>query len=248
MTQQSSPVEFARQRDTKAIANLLNSRTLPLNTTVKVSLKGDVLQLLLESEEEPDRERLLPIVQGFLVKLKIGGVERVRVYGRSIGQDVPAWTSEFEIVETQDLTPPPVVPQKLRSFRLEGAAEALPKTPQQERIAKSKAIAFGVSGAVFGVILSLPMIWAAFQMPSGLSLGYFVGVSVVVVIGYFSGFGKGLKLFDVKCPSCSHPFELSGTGGECPACREKLFIDDRGDCKRSRLVKILSTKVNEIFD
>ena len=68
MTQPSNPVELARQRDTKAIANLLNSRTTPLNTTTKVSLKGDVLQLLLESEEEPDRARLLPIVQGFLVK------------------------------------------------------------------------------------------------------------------------------------------------------------------------------------
>ena len=233
MTQPSNPVELARQRDIKAIANLLNSRTTPLNTTTKVSLKGDVLQLLMESEDEPDRARLLPIVQGFLVKLKIVGIERVRVYGRSIGQDVPSWTSEFEIVETQDLTPPPVVPPKLRSFRLEGAAEALPKTPQQERIAKSKAIVFSISGAVFGVILSLPMIWAAFQMPSGLSLGYFVGVSVVVVIGYFSGFAQGLKLFDVQCPSCSHAFQISGDGGDCPACQEHLFINDRGDCQKS---------------
>ena len=235
MTQPSSPVELARQRDTKAIANLLNSRTSPLNTTTKVSLNGDVLQLLLESSEELDRERLIPIVQGFLVKLKIVGVERVRVYGRSVGQDVPAWTSEFEIVETQETILHPVVPQKkMQSFRLEGAAEALPKTPQQERIAKSKAIAFGVSGAVFGVILSLPMIWAAFQMPSGLSLGYFVGVSVVVVIGYFSGFAQGMKLFDVQCPSCSHAFQISGDGGDCPACRERLFIDDRGSCQKSR--------------
>ena len=237
MPQPSNPVELARQRDPKAIANLLNSRTSPLNTTTKISLKGDVLQLLLESSEEPDREKLLPIVQGFLVRLKVVGVERVRVYGRKQGDEVPSWTSEFEIVEIQETTPTPVVPQKkIQSFRLSGAAEALPKTPQQERIAKSKAIAFGISGAVFGVILSLPMIWAAFQMPSGLGLGYFVGVSVVVVIGYLSAFGRGLKLFDVQCPSCSHAFEISGTGGDCPACREKLFIDDRGDCQKSRPV------------
>lgn len=239
MPQPSSPVELARQRDPKAIANLLNSRTMPLNTTTKISLKGDVLQLLLESSEEPDREKLLPIVQGFLVKLKIVGVERVRVYGRSQGQDVPAWTSEFEIVETQDPTPTstPAAPQKkIQSFKLAGAAEALPKTPQQERIAKSKAIGFGISGAVLGVIISLPMIWTAFQMPSILGLGpiYFIGVGVVVAIGYLSGFAQGLKLFDVQCPSCSHAFELSGTGGECPACRERLFIDDRGDCQKSR--------------
>jgi len=110
MTQPSSPVELARQRDLKSIANLLNSRTAPLDTTTKVSLKGDVLQLLLESEEEPDRARLLPILQGFFVKLRIVGVERVRVYGRSIGQEVPEWSSEFEIIETQD--PTPAVPPK----------------------------------------------------------------------------------------------------------------------------------------
>ena len=136
MPQPSSPVELARQRDPKAIANLLNSRTMPLNTTTKISLKGDVLQLLLESSEEPDREKLLPIVQGFLVKLKIVGVERVRVYGRSQGQDVPAWTSEFEIIETQDPTPSPAVPQKkIQSFRLTGATpKTAPKTPQQEAL------------------------------------------------------------------------------------------------------------------
>jgi len=237
MTQQSSTVELARQRDTKAIANLLNSRTSPLDTTTKVSLKGDVLQLLLESEDEPDRARLLPIVQGFLVKLRIVGVERVRVYGRSIGQDVPEWTSEFEIIETQD--PPPVVPPKqVQSFRLTGAAEALSKTTQQERVAKSNAIGFGISGAIVGVIISLPMVWTAVQMPSILGLGplYFIGVGVVVVIGYLSGFAQGLKLFDVQCPACSHAFQISGEGGDCPACRERLFIDDRGNCQKSRLI------------
>ena len=239
MTQPFNPIELARQRDIKSIANLLNSRTTPLNTTTKVSLKGDVLQLLMESPEDVDRERLIPIVQGFLVKLRIVGVERVRVYGRSIGQDVPEWTSEFEIIETQDLTPPPIVPPKqVQSFRLTGAAESLPKTPHQERISKSNAIGFGISGAIVGVLISLPMIWTAFQMPSILGLGplYFIGVGVVVAIGYLSGFSQGLKLFDVQCPSCSHTFQLSGDGGECPACRERLFIGDRGDCQRSRSI------------
>jgi hypothetical protein len=210
---------------------------MPLNTTTKISLKGDVLQLLLESSEEPDREKLLPIVRGFLVKLKIVGVERVRVYGRSQGQEVPAWTSEFEIVETQDPIPTPAVPQKqVQSFRLTGAAEALPKTPQQERVAKSNAISLGISGAIGGILLSLPMIWIAFQVPSILGLGpiYFISIGVVVVIGYLSGFSQGLKLFDVQCPSCSHAFQISGDVGDCPACRERLFIDDRGNCQKSR--------------
>ena len=236
MTQPSSPVELARQRDPKAIANLLNSRTAPLDTTAKVSLKGDVLQLLLESEEEPDRERLLPIVQGFLVKLKIVGVERVRVYGRSVGQEVPSWTSEFEIVETQETILPPVVPpKKIKSFQLTRPGTT-PKTPPQERVAKSKAIAFSLSGAVVGLLVCSPVIWAIFYGPIEFQPAYILSSFLIVSFCYISGFSQGSKLFDVQCPSCFHPFEFSGTIGECPACREKLFIDDRGDCKRSRLV------------
>lgn len=239
MTQPSSPVELARRRDIKAIANLVNSRTTPLNTTTKISLKGDVLQLLMESEGEPDREKLIPIVQSFLVKLKIAGVERVRVYGRSRGQEVPEWTSEFEIVETPAASPipSPAVPQKKsQSFQLTGAAEAIPQTPQQERIAKSKATELGIGGAIVGVIISLPMLWTAFQMPAMFGLGpmYFIGVGVVIAFGYLSGFSQGLNMFAVQCPACSHSFSLSGDGGDCPACRERLFIDDRGNCKMTK--------------
>jgi len=233
MTQPSNPVELARQRDTKAIANLLNSRTTPLNTTTKVSLKGDVLQLLLESEEEPDRARLLPIVQGFLVKLKIVGIERVRVYGRSIGQDVPEWTSEFEIIETQDLTPPPVVPQKeIKSFQLSKSGTS-PKTPPQERVAKSKAIVLSLSGLVVGLLICSPMLWLIFYGPMEFRPAYLLSTWFIVSFCYISGFSQGSNLFDVQCPSCSHAFQISGDGGDCPACQERLFIDDRGDCQKS---------------
>lgn len=230
MTQQSSPVELARHRDTKAIANLLNSRTTPLNTTVKVSLKGDVLQLLLESSEEPDRARLLPIVQGFLVKLKIVGVERVRVYGRSIGQDVPAWTSEFEIVETQ-ATIPIVPPKKIQSFRLARDGET---PPQYERIERSKARASSLAGVVVGLLISSPILLVYSQAPMNFQVVYLLSTGLIVSFCYISGFMQGLNLFDVHCPSCSHAFQLSGDGGDCPDCQEKLFIDDRGNCQKSR--------------
>ena len=232
MLQPSNSVELARQRDPKAIANLLNSRTMPLKTTTKISLKGDVLQLLLESSEEPDREKLLPIVQGFLVKLKIGGVERVRVYGRKHGEEVPEWTSEFEIVETQDPILTPVVPQKkVQSFKLAGA---LSGTPQQERIEKSKALAFSLSGAVVGLLICSPIIWSIFYGQMEFRPAYLLATLFIVAFCYISGFVQGSNLFDVQCPACSHAFEISGTGGECPACREKLFIDDRGNCQKSR--------------
>ena len=232
MPQPSSPVELARQRDPKAIANLLNSRTMPLNTTTKISLKGDVLQLLLESSEEPDREKLLPIVRGFLVKLKIVGVERVRVYGRSHGQEVPEWTSEFEIIETQDPTPV-APPKKIKSFQLSKSG-ASPKTPPQERVAKSKAIVFSLSGLVVGLLICSPMLWLIFYGPMEFSPAYLLSTGFIVSFCYISGFIQGLKLFDVQCPSCSHAFQISGDVGDCPACRERLFIDDRGNCQKSR--------------
>ena len=234
MTQPPNPVELARQRDPKAIANLLNARTLLFNTTTKISLKGDVLQLLMESMEEPDRERLLPIVQGFLVKLKIVGVDRVRVYGRSHGQEVPGWSSEFEIVGTQDPTPAPVIPQKkIKSFQLT-EAESIPKTPLQERIANSEVTDFSLSGIIVGLIVSSPMIWAVFYGSPDFLLAYLLSIGFTVMIGYISGVSQGLNLFSVKCPYCSHAFRLSGDGGECPACQEKLFIDDRGNCQTTR--------------
>ena len=234
MTQPPNPVELARQRDPKSIANLLNARTLPLNTTTKISLKGDVLQLLMESSEEPDRDRLLPIVQGFLVKLKIVGVDRVRVYGRSRGQDVPEWSSEFEIVETQDPTPASVIPQKkIKSFQL-AEAGTIPKTPLQERIANSEVTDFSLSGVIVGLIVSSPMIWGAFYGPPEFLLAYLLSAGFIITICYISGLSQGLNLFSIKCPSCSHPFRLSGDGGECPACQEKLVIDDRGNCQTTR--------------
>lgn len=237
MNQPPSPVELARRRDIKAIANLVNSRTTPLDTTTKVSLKGDVLQLMLESEVEPDRERLIPIVQGLLVKLKIVGVERVRVYGRSRGQKVPEWTSEFEIIETQAAVPIPIpaqaVPQKkIKSFQIAGA---LSGTPQQERIDKSKALAFSLSGAVVGLLICSPMLGLIFYGPIDFRPAYLLSTGFIVSFCYISGFLQGLKLFDVQCPSCSHAFQISGDVGECPACRERLFIDDRGNCKKTRL-------------
>ena len=234
MTQLPNPVELARQRDPKSIANLLNARTLPLNTTTKISLKGDVLQLLLESSEEPDRDRLLPIVQGFLVKLKIVGVDRVRVYGRSRGQDVPEWTSEFEIVGTQESTPAPAVPQKkIKSFQLTEAG-TIPKTPLQERIANSKVSDSSLSGVIVGLIVSSPMLWGACYGPMDFRPAYFLSAGFIITICYISGLSQGLNLFSVKCPSCSHPFRLSGDGGECPACKEKLIIDDRGNCQKTK--------------
>ena len=236
MPQPSNPVELARQRDPKAIANLLNSRTSHLNTTTKISLKGDVLQLLLESSEEPDREKLLPIVQGFLVKLKIVGVDRVRVYGRSKGQEVPVWSSDFEIVETQESAPTPAIPQKkLKSFQLDKSG-TIPKSAPQERIDRSNALVFSISGAIVGTLISSPMIWGLFYAPMDFRPAYFLSSGFIISFCYISGFMQGLKLFDVKCPYCSHAFQISGDGGDCPACRERLFIDDRGDCQKSRSV------------
>lgn len=70
------------------------------------------------------------------------------------------------------------------------------------------------------------------RSPSDFTMLYVIGIGVVVVIGYLSGFGQGLKQFSVNCPNCDHKFSLEDPGGDCPACGVGLYIDDHGDCKQ----------------
>jgi hypothetical protein len=117
------------------------------------------------------------------------------------------------------------------------SAEKAYLTPEQRKIARSQAYTFGISGAVIGLIISLPSVWAALQMfnlagGGSFALGYVIGITVVVFIGYLSGFGQGMRQFQVSCNNCSHKFILQDSGGNCPACGTGLYIDENGECKK----------------
>ena len=110
-------------------------------------------------------------------------------------------------------------------------------TPQQRKIARSQAYASGISGAIVGLIISLPSVWAALQMLNiagggDFFWGYLIGIMVVAFVGYLSGFGQGLQQFQVSCVNCNHKFILQDPGGNCPACGTGLYLDENGECKK----------------
>ena len=259
MTQSDQTIiGLARKGDVSSITTIVNRRTHPKGINTRASIKGDCLQLLLESQEVPKQQEIVTLIQSLLVSLKISNVHRVKLYGRKKGEKLPEWNVEFEVVGySSDQTPsssrstprvstksvstvikPTVVSTKSNlnfggSFQL---SSSLPQTPEQQKISRSKAYEYGIGGAIFGLIVSLPSVWAAFQMlqiqgGGGFSTGYIIGVCVVVFIGYLSGFSQGLTQFSVDCPNCEHKFILSSSNPNCPACSAGLYVDEHGNCQ-----------------
>ncbi|NDJ24999.1 hypothetical protein GS682_25800 [Nostoc sp. B(2019)] len=96
MTQQNI-LELAKQGDTNAI-NTLVSQWLNLpSITAKTSLKQDCLQIMLESVKVSEQQSLVTLIHNGLINLGIQSVEKVKIYGREIGEDFPDWQQELEL-------------------------------------------------------------------------------------------------------------------------------------------------------
>ena len=143
-----------------------------------MAIKGDCLQLLLASQNAPAQQATTTFVRDSLIKLKIFGVHRVKLYGQKQGDDFPAWNTEFEIVEPDssqtsshaEISTTPITTLKPiqtnaivtkqksllgDSFRL---SSAVPKTSEQQKIYRSKAYEYGIGGAILGLLISLPSV------------------------------------------------------------------------------------------
>lgn len=255
---QPNPLELAKQGDPEAIATLMNRTLQPKGITAKAILQNRCLEVSLESSSQiPEKQTSSSFVRSGLIRLKPQCIERVKIYGKQTGKDIPSWTTEFEIVAQDNPFLPleqpsnPLItttePREQKSskttqntsFRLASNLTNTPnslQSPAQKKIAKSKAYEYAISGAVLGFIISLPSVWAAIQMlqlqgGGDFFMTYIIGIIVVVFISYLSGFGQGFNQFDVNCPHCSHKFILSDPGGNCPACGTGLYIDTDGDCR-----------------
>lgn len=89
----------AKQGDPKAIAALMNHSTQPKGITVKASRKGSCLQVLLEGKTVPNPGKTVEFVRDGMRKLGLDAIDRVKVYGRQVGQETPVWQDEFAIAE-----------------------------------------------------------------------------------------------------------------------------------------------------
>jgi len=90
-------LKLAKKGNAKALTAILNQSLQPQNITAKVNRKDDYLQILLESAQTPDQEAMVSFIRKGLIKLEIESIQTVKVYGRKIGEESPAWSKKFEL-------------------------------------------------------------------------------------------------------------------------------------------------------
>lgn len=100
MTQQDIK-ELAKQGNAKALATIINQSLKSKNTTAKVGVKDNCIQILLESAQVPDQQTMVFFIRNGLIKLEVS-INTVKVYGRQIGEETPAWNQTFELIPVQD--------------------------------------------------------------------------------------------------------------------------------------------------
>lgn len=90
----------AKQGDPKAIAALMNRSTQSKGISVKASLKERCLQVLFEGNVVPHQGKTMEFVQDGMAKLQVEAVDRVKVYGRQVGQETPVWQDEMVLASS----------------------------------------------------------------------------------------------------------------------------------------------------
>jgi SpoVK/Ycf46/Vps4 family AAA+-type ATPase len=73
------------------------NRSLPQGVTARATLSDGALRVMLESPHVPDEPTTVALVRETLSQLSLSQVSRVTVYGRQPGDDIPAWSEEFNL-------------------------------------------------------------------------------------------------------------------------------------------------------
>ncbi|MBS9383109.1 MAG: GUN4 domain-containing protein [Dolichospermum sp. BR01] len=88
-------IETARKGNTESIANLINKCLQAECITAKVNLKDGCLRVMLEAQEAPNQQLIIPILTNELDKLNIESVNKLIVYGKQTNEDFPVWHQEI---------------------------------------------------------------------------------------------------------------------------------------------------------
>jgi hypothetical protein len=100
---QPNLLELAKQGNAKAIAALLNQSLQTVGITAKAAIKDDCLHLLLEASKPLNQQRTVEFVCKKINNLQLKTINSVKVYGRKIGEDIPAWQQVFELIKSTNL-------------------------------------------------------------------------------------------------------------------------------------------------
>ncbi|MBD2357383.1 WD40 repeat domain-containing protein [Tolypothrix sp. FACHB-123] len=102
MNQQKN-LELVKQGNPQAIEDLLNQALQSKCIKAKTALKDKCLQVLFESAQIPSQEKLVTWLYEGMTKLHIETIEKLNIYGRQLGKEIPDWTQE--ILLNQGLNP-----------------------------------------------------------------------------------------------------------------------------------------------
>ncbi len=90
--------QAAKQGNPQAIAILLNRQLQPKGITAKVSAKNSSLQIMLEAANVPNQQGLVAAMRKWIDGLGIASIQRVQIYAKQTGEDIPSWNDSFEVV------------------------------------------------------------------------------------------------------------------------------------------------------
>ncbi len=96
-TEQPNLQQLAKQGNPKAIAALLNRSLQAKGITAKAAVKNGCLQIMLEAAKVPPKQPYLDSLRKGLTNLMPTAIQKVRVYGKHAGEDVPEWLEEFDL-------------------------------------------------------------------------------------------------------------------------------------------------------
>jgi hypothetical protein len=102
--------QLAKQGNPKALATIINQSLKSKSITAKVGLKDDCLQVLLESAKIPNQQAMVSFIRNGLTRLEVESIKTVKVYGRQLGEESPAWNQAFEMMPEVEM---PSIPEPM---------------------------------------------------------------------------------------------------------------------------------------
>ncbi|WP_448571996.1 hypothetical protein [Trichothermofontia sp.] len=103
---------LAQQGNPQALETVFKMQNPEPTWVIKVRLQDNCLQVLLEAEPTPEKQRAVALVQGFLAHLQplaLTSAQTVRIWGRQRGQLLADWREDIELaafLKTQPEPPP----------------------------------------------------------------------------------------------------------------------------------------------
>lgn len=89
--------ELAKQGNPQAIASLLEDQLRSAGISITANLSGDCLEIILEADSIPDRDRSVELIRSELANLRPESIRSIEVEGREKGQLAAAWIEEFSL-------------------------------------------------------------------------------------------------------------------------------------------------------